>query len=254
MESNQNDYHISFFKPTTAQAKWNRNLAIKLILIWAVAVFGFHFLLRAIEKPTPEESYVKYEMVWENILSESASVEEMQIFAHSSLSVLGKIFIKPNEKKTLINAVSWVTYQLADSVQKEILIDSTKKMVKLTKDVNNDVISISDPAYINVKVSLSQLASPILGLQNSDPRIRIVPFSLVSTEMELFKAENKDIIPTIMFTYLIHNQSFLTDFKFLGFPFHYFYSAIFLLVLFVFLCWLYCYRVDKMNVKLDIDE
>lgn len=250
MESNQNDYHISFFKPTTAQAKWNRNLAIKLILIWAVAVFGFHFLLRAIEKPTPEESYVKYEMVWENILSESASVEEMQIFAHSSLSVIGKVFIKPEYKTALNNAVSWTAFQLADSSQKELLIDKTKEFEKLKEEVT----SISDPDYINAKNSLSQVASSILGLQSSDPRILIVSFSLVSTEMELFKAENKDMIPTIMSTYLVHNQSFLTDFKFLGFPFHYFYSAIFLLVLFVFLCWLYCYRVDKKNAELDIDE
>ena len=250
MESNQNDYHISFFKPTTAQAKWNRNLAIKLILIWAVAVFGFHFLLRAIEKPTPEESYVKYEMVWENILAESASVEEMQIFAHSSLSVIGKVFIKPEYKSALNNAVSWTAFQLADSSQKELLIDKTKEFEKLKEEVT----SISDPEYINAKNSLSQVASSILGLQKSDPRTLIVSFSLVSAEMELFKAENKDMIPTIMSTYLIHNQSFLTDFKFLGFPFHYFYTAVFLLILFVFLCWLYCYRVDKMNVKLDIDE
>ena len=115
--------------------------------------------------------------------------------------------------------------------------------------LKEEVTSISDPEYINAKNSLSQVASSILGLQKSDPRTLIVSFSLVSTEMELFKAENKDMIPTIMSTYLIHNQSFLTDFKFLGFPFHYFYTAVFLLILFVFLCWLYCYRVDKMNVK-----
>ena len=250
MESNQNDYHISFFKPTTAQAIWNRNLAMKLILVWAVAVFGFHFLLRAIEKPTPEESYVKYEKVWENILTENASVEEMQIFAHSSLSVLGKVFIKPNEKVSLINAVSWATYQLADSTQKEVLINKVDEF----EQIKANITSISDPAYINAKVSLSQVASPILGLQKSDPRRIIIPLSLISTEMEIFKAENKDMVPVIMSTYLIHNQSFLTDFIFLGFPFHYFYSAVFLLVLFVFLCWLYCYRVDKKNTELGIDE
>ena len=250
MESNQNDYHISFFKPTTAQAKWNRNLAMKLILIWAVAVFGFHFLLRVIEKPTPEQAYLNYEKVWENIKAENANVEEMQIFAHSSLSVIGKIFIKPNEKQSLNNAVSWATYQIADSVQKEILIAKTKEFEKLMADVT----SLSDPAYIDAKNSLSQVASTILGLQNSDPRKNVISLSLISTEMELFNAESKNVVPAIMSTYLIHNQSFLTDFKFLGFPFHYFYSAVFLLILFVFLCWLYCVRVDKMNAKLDIEE
>ncbi|MCK5029389.1 MAG: DUF4212 domain-containing protein [Bacteroidales bacterium] len=250
MDSNQNDYHISFFKPTTAMAKWNRNLAMKLIIVWAVAVFGFHFLLRAIEKPTPEESYIKYEQVWENVYADNASVEEMQTFAYTSLSVLGKVFIKPNEKAALNNAVSWTTYQLADSTQKELLIDKTKEFEKIKEEIT----SISDPEYIETKNALSELGSSILGLQKSDPRTRIISIELVSSGMESFKTESKDMIPTIMSTYLIHNQSFLTDFKFLGFPFHYFYSAVFLLVLFVFLCWLYCYRVDKMNAKLDIEE
>jgi len=250
MDSNQNDYHISFFKPTTAMAKWNRNLAIKLILIWAVAVFGFHFLLRAIEKPTPEEAYIKYEQVWENVYVEIASVEEMQTFAHTSLSVLGKVFIKPNEKASLDNAVSWVTYQLADSTQKVLLVEKTKEFEKIKEEIT----SISDPKYIETKKALSDLGSTILGLQKTDPRTKIISVELVSSEMESFKTENKDMIPVIMPTYLIHNQSFLTDFKFLGFPFHYFYSAVFLLVLFVFLCWLYCVRVDAMNIKLDIEE
>ena len=250
MDSNQNDYHISFFKPTTAMAKWNRNLAIKLILIWAVAVFGFHFLLRAIEKPTPEEAYIKYEQVWENVYVEIASVEEMQTFAHTSLSVLGKVFIKPNEKASLDNAVSWVTYQLADSTQKVLLVEKTKEFEKIKEEIT----SISDPKYIETKKALSDLGSTILGLQKTDPRTKIISVELVSSEMESFKTENKDMIPVIMPTYLIHNQSFLTDFKFFGFPFHYFYSAVFLLVLFVFLCWLYCVRVDAMNIKLDIEE
>jgi putative solute:sodium symporter small subunit len=250
MESNQNDYHISFFKPTTAQAKWNRNLAIKLILIWAVAVFGFHFLLRAIEKPTPEEAYVQYEKVWENISKENASIEEMQKFAHSSLSVLGKVFIKTEQKNALQNAVSWSAFQLADSAQKIMLIDEVVKFETLKSEIN----SISDPEYIATKRSLSELASSILGLAQNDVRTKLISLELASSDMKVFKAESKELIPSIMSTYLIHNQSFLTDFKFLGFPFHYFYSAVFLLILFVFLCWLYCVRVDKMHLELDIDE
>ncbi len=250
METNQNDYHISFFKPTTAQAKWNRNLAIKLILIWAIAVFGFHFLLRMIEKPTPELAYTKYEEVWKNISTENANVEEMKAFAHSSLSVLGKVFIKPDEKASLDNAVSWVAFQLADSTQKQLLKEKTEAF----ENIKSEVTSISDPQYIETKKELGKIACSVLSLQNTDPRVSIVALSMISDEMELFKAENKNAIPKIMSTYLIHNQSFLTDFTFLGFPFHYFYTAVFLLILFVFLCWLYCVRVDAMNVKLDIDE
>ena len=147
MESNQNDYHISFFKPTTAQAKWNRNLAIKLILIWAVAVFGFHFLLRAIEKPTPEEAYIKYEKVWENVYDENASIQEMQDFAHASLSVLGKVFIKPEHKVALQNGLSWTSFQLADSAQKVLLTSEIQSFETLQEGIT----SIADPEYIAAK-------------------------------------------------------------------------------------------------------
>jgi len=250
MDPNQNDYHISFFKPTTPQAKWNRNLAIKLILIWAVAVFGFHFLLRAIEKPTPEEAYVKYEQVWENILSEDATTDDMQVFGNVTLSVLGKVFIKPEEKSALMNAISWTSFQLADSAQKILLQEQIAEFEKL----KSEDISISDVAYIEAKNSLSLIASEIIGLDSKDVRSKILSVSLSSSQLESFKEENKSMIPTIMSTYLIHNQSVLTDFKFLGFPFHYFYTAVFLLILFVFLCWLYCVRVDAMNIKLDLEE
>ena len=64
MEKNTNEYHISFFKPTTPQAKANRNLTLLLVLIWAVAVFGFHIVLRLIEKPVPEPILAEFEQVW----------------------------------------------------------------------------------------------------------------------------------------------------------------------------------------------
>lgn len=54
--------------------------------------------------------------------------------------------------------------------------------------------------------------------------------------------------------YMTHNQSVLTNAKFLGFPFHYFYTAVFLLILFVFLCWLYCVITDRVNIKLGLEE
>ena len=159
MESNQNDYHISFFRPTTVQAKWNRNLAIKLILIWAVAVFGFHFLLKAIEKPTPETAYTNFEEVWGKVLINNASVKEMQVFAHSSLSVLGKVFVSAEEKAALSNAVSWSIYQLADSIQKEMIY---AKIIAF-ETLKEAITSISDPEYINAKNELSQLISTPLG-------------------------------------------------------------------------------------------
>ena len=57
----QKDYRISFFKPTTPFSKTNRNLVITLVLIWAIAVFGFQILLRVMEKPTPEKTLITFD-------------------------------------------------------------------------------------------------------------------------------------------------------------------------------------------------
>ena len=250
MEPTKNDYHISFFKPTTVQAKFNRNLVILLVCIWAVAVFGFHFLLRAIEKPTPEEAYTQYENVWENVKNENANVAEYQTFVHSTLSVLGKIFISAEERAVLGNAFSWTTYQLADSAQKEMLVTDVANLEK----IKSEITIITDEKYVQAKNDLMMKLIPMLGLDTYDPRTRLAPIELVSADMKEFKDENIEEIPTIMSKYLIHNQSVLTDTKFLGFPFHYFYTAVFLLILFVFLCWLYCVRVDRRNKILNIQE
>ena len=67
MDDSSQDYHISFFKPTTPQATANRNLVIWLVLIWFVAIFGFHILLRIVEEPTPEPAYLTFQNAWETM-------------------------------------------------------------------------------------------------------------------------------------------------------------------------------------------
>ena len=61
MDHSSKNYHISFFKPTTPQAIANRNMVIWLVLIWFIAIFGFQILLRVLERPTPEPSYIVLE-------------------------------------------------------------------------------------------------------------------------------------------------------------------------------------------------
>ena len=73
------------------------------------------------------------------------------------------------------------------------------------------------------------------------------------TNVELTK-EDKEKLPQIMDKYLIHNRSFLTDSKFLGFPFHYFYTAVFLLILFVGLCYAYAKQIENLNKRYGIDD
>ncbi len=47
----------------------------------------------------------------------------------------------------------------------------------------------------------------------------------------------------------VSGKSFLTETQFLGFPFHYWYSAQFCILLFIFLCWWYCKFIDKLEAE-----
>lgn len=248
MKKSTDEYHISFFKPTTPQATANRNMVVWLVLIWFTAIFGFHILLKVIEKPTPETSYTTFQKVWGNIENGSANVMEYQEFGHSALSVLGKLAISPDDRVALDNALSFTLYQLtADSMKANIIAK-----VKGFEKIKTGITDISDPDYIEAKKSISNEMSATLKLAALDIRSKILPLELASENMDKLTDKSKNSLPAIMKKYLVHNQSFLTDTKFLGFPFHYFYSAVFLLVLFVGLCLLYCVKTDSMNAKLNI--
>ncbi len=248
MDKTTNDYHISFFKPTTPQARSNRNIVIWLVLIWLVAVFGFHFLLRIVEKPTPEKDYLTFQNVWQQVKEGEATDVEMMKFGKSTLTVLGKIMLSDTDKPVLNNAISYSVYQLTpDSLKEELVV-----MIREFEEKRKSISNISNPDYIEAKKSLSNKLSPLLNLNSTDVRSKILPLELRSDGIEALTAESKLQLPLVMKKYMVHNQSFLTDFKFLGFPFHYFYTAVFLLILFVGLCWLYCVFTDRVNAKLEI--
>lgn len=250
METNPDNYHISFFKPTTPQAKMNRNLALQLIIIWAVAVFGFQILLRVIEKPVPEHVLTEFLAVWPNVESGVANPDELSTFAQANLTLLSKVFIKPDEREVLRNALTWSVFQLAQDDEKIALADAISKFE--TKCL--EITDITNPEYKLQRDNLGQAAAMILGLSNNDIRVTILPLELISKYSSEFTSENQAKISPIMTKYFVHNQSVLTDTIFLGFPFHYFYTAVFLLVLFVFLCWLYCIRTDAMHKKLMVND
>jgi putative solute:sodium symporter small subunit len=98
------------------------------------------------------------------------------------------------------------------------------------------------------------VGSSYAGLEKYSLKAKLLPFTLKADKLTSLTEEDKTKVPATMAKYLIHNQSFLTDFKFLGFPFHYFYTAVFLLILFVGLCWIYCYRTDKKMTKFEVVE
>lgn len=250
MKETENQYHLSFFKPTTDRARFNRNLVIWLASIWFVAIFGFQIALRVLGKPTPEPSFTTFENVWENVKAGAASQEEARQFGQVTLSVLGKVAIDPDERSILSQAMSWSLISMfPDSVHASI-IDEIKAFMLQKKEISN----IGDEAYVETKRLLSDKYSPALGLEATDVRTRILPIELTTVNISGLSDEAVNNLPGIMKKYLVHNQSFLTDFVFLGFPFHYFYTAVFLLILFVGLCWLYCVRTDRRDKILAIED
>lgn len=250
MDPQQNHYHISFFKPTTDSARRNRNMVVQFVLIWAVAIFGFQILLKILEKPTPEPAYIQFESSWKNIEAGNPSVTDFQNAGQAVLSVLGKVAIDPGHRVVLDNAVSWMAFQISGSDGQNEL----QQTVADFESVAAGITDINDAAYMAEKDKLIPIMVDLFNLQPLDVRSKIAPLEVKSSLMESFNAESRDVFVEAMGLYLIHNRSALTDVKFLGFPFHYFYTAVFLLILFVGLCWLYCIRTDLFNKKYGIED
>ncbi|MBU3927097.1 MAG: DUF4212 domain-containing protein [Bacteroidetes bacterium] len=250
MSDDYNGYHISFFRPTTPRAKANRNIVIWLASIWAISIFGFQILLLVLEKPTPEPAYLTFQSVWGDVEDNSADRVELQEFGKSALSVLGKIAISDKEKATLENALSWSIYQLTPDSLRSALVARVQGFEK----IKAEIVNISNPDYVAARNVLSKELSPVFGLASNDVRRNILPLALRSSSMNVLTNETKVSLPAIMEKYLIHNQSVLTDTRFLGFPFHYFYTGVFLLILFVGLCWVYCVLIDRLDARLNTVE
>ncbi len=227
-------YEVNFFKPLTNHAKANTKLIMTLAIIWAVGVFGFQILLMVFNEPTPEANFTKFEQVWPAVVEDdSIALEIKQEFAKVSLAVLGKnIAVKDNHKAHLKEALSWTVYSMqADSMKAVFQNEPNEESIQL--------------AAASIGLSADGFDKLMLDL---------LPSSLMKIEKPKLSAECKSAIPGIMNLYLVHNQSGLTDFTFLGFPFHYWYTAQFLLIMFVILCLVYAKVIDKMNVKHDFVE
>lgn len=250
MNPQENDYHISFFKPTTDSARRNRNMVVQLVLIWAIAIFGFQILLKILENPVPEPAFTLYESSWANIEAGNASAADFQKTGQAALSVLGKVAIDPGHRDALDNAVSWLAYQIADADQKKELLSKVSEFENLAASITD----IADESYLAKKKELIPVLANIFNLNKQDIRTKIAPLEVKSSLMESFSNEQRNVFVESMGLYLIHNRSVLTDLHFLGFPFHYFYTAVFLLILFVGLCWLYCVRTDLFNKKYGIED
>ena len=243
------EYRISFFKPTTLQALKNRNLILKLFIIWAVAIFGFQVLLRILEEPTPEEALITFNTAWENIESGAATVNDYQKAGQSMIQVMGKSTINLDDYAALRDVTGWVLAQVYPDSE----LDELEQNVQHLNALREQITSLRDKDYLAAKDLIISKAAPALDIGENTLLAQLLAIGL-DDNLKQVSTEHKNRTPEIMELYLVHNRSVLTDFVFLGFPFHYFYTSIFLLVFFVGLCWYYCYRTDKLHAKLNFME
>jgi len=229
-----------------------------MLIIWAVAVFGFQILLRVIEKPTPEKAYITYESVWEKVKTGNATAIERKDFVSSVTAVLGKSSLKKDDRVILADALSWNTYNSIDSSAKAALLKNVQDFKSgresLAKSTNDQgFIQAREALDLSKKEIINQVSS-IYGYPVSSLEATIIAFNLTEADIPQLSDKAINSLPEIMKVNLIHNQSFLTDTKFLGFPFHYFYTAEFLLILFVLLSLLYSWRIGRLQKRFNIVE
>ncbi len=230
---NGTQYDINFFTPHTPFLKEATRLVTIGMTIWFLAVYGFHILLKVIEKPTPEAGFLVYEKVYPKLTDGTATIEETTAIAKVYLGLIGKSS-KLQKNAALKNAFTATVYSILPKSEKTSLVTATGQLANDKK---------IDLAYVE----------NALGITNNLSMKAVLPYALEPLQSGV-KGMISPEIPAIMSKYLIHNQSVLTDTKFLGFPFHYFYSAIFLLTLFVAICFFYCKAIDKVMKKHDMEQ
>lgn len=256
MESSKNDYNFSLFKPGSPYGRKNRNLIITLVTIWFVAIFGFQILLLIFEKPTPENTLATFEAVWEKVKTGDASDEEKKDFINSLVAVAGKSSVKPADKIILVKSITRAVFNIVSDSEKVILSEKVKELAetraKLTVAPETEYPVLKSD-LIRIKSEINTIANEKTGIDPTNNKEAILPYSLNVENKEL-TSEEVEALPQIMKLYLTHNQSFLTDKKILGFPFHYFYTAEFLLILFVCLCLFYSIRITQLQKRFSIKE
>jgi len=256
LETHTNDYNFSLFKPVSPYGKRNRNLIITLLMIWFVAIFGFQGLLLIFQKPTPEKALIAFETVWENVKTGKASEQEKKELVNSLISVAGKSSVKAKDKLVLHNAITYYVFGMISDEDKIALSEKVKELAstreKLAKATDAEYAGLK-LELAGIKAAINSIANEKTGIDPSNNKAAILPYSLNADNKEL-TIEEMEALPKLMKLYLTHNQSFLTDTKFLGFPFHYFYTSEFLLMLFVCMCLFYSIRITRLQRKFSIME
>jgi len=256
MESSDN-FDFSIFKPRNVHGKKNRNVIFTMLLIWTVAVFGFQFLLRVIEKPVKEEALVVFEKLWPSVQTGQHSSDDAKNFLNSLVMARGKATLKADEQKVLSEAISTFTSQLLPTELKPVLSGNLNEIGSLRLKLQD----IKDQEYLDTKKrirelsnSIVEITAPYTGIEKGTLEAGIFTYSLKNDYPGSMNDKSLDGLAGIMKLYMTHNRSFLTDTNFLGFPFHYFYTAVFLLILFIGLCIVYNLLIEWRLKKEGIVE
>ncbi len=245
----EEEYRISLFKPTTQQALKNRNLIVQLFIVWAIAIFGFQILLKILEKPVPEDALIAFSAAWEKLESVNADAADYIAAGQSMLQAMGKSTIKTNEYNALQDGVGWMLSNVYPADE----LDNLQQDVHRLSALREQITSLRDEEYLEAKALIISKAAPALNIGKGTLLAQLLAIGL-DGELSQISDENKSRIPDIMGLYMTHNRSVLTDTIFLGFPFHYFYTSVFLLLFFIGLCWFYCYKTDKLHARLNFLE
>jgi uncharacterized membrane protein len=256
MESSDN-FNFSLFRPRNLHGRKNRNVILTFIAIWAVAVFGFQFLLRAIEKPVPEATLTAFNEVWPAAVTGNLNADEGKVLLNSLIVARGKVTLTAAEQQTLAGGISASTYSLLpDSVGAAI-----SSRVEAIAGMRTSLAELKGDDYLEMKKKISaasqdmiEIASPYTSVMYGSLEGSIFAYSLGSDRGKSLNDPTLSGIPAIMALYMTHNQSVLTDSKILGFPLHYFYTAVFLLILFVALCIAYNIIIEWRLNKEGITE
>jgi putative solute:sodium symporter small subunit len=226
-------YNVNFFKPSTPFLRENIRAIVIGLVIWGVATYGFQILLKVIETPTPEASYVAYQQAESKLAQGNASDQEMITAANLYLAMLGKsaALLKNEDLK---NAFTSTVYTLLPASEKKALLEAAAKAAS-DKSV--------DLGFVN----------SALGITGNKAMMAVVPYGLTTITPDKMAMTNAALKP-VMDKFLIHNQSVLTDTIVLGFPFHYLYTALILLTLFVLICLVYCQVIDRLMKKYGMES
>jgi len=253
----KSDYHFNLFQPYTEHGRKIRNLILTMLAIWAVCVFGFQILLKVVEKPTPEASLVRFEAAYASLGQGSSDQGVIREFLHSQVLTAGKNVINPSDREVLHSGVNLAFSMLVPDSVRNPLLAKLPEMAAMKEKL----ATAKDQEYLDLKTGISRIqtdlmtaTAPFSGFTPGGLESVILVSCLKSGTPSSLSSEELKSLPTVMKLYLTHNQSFLTDFKFIGFPFHYFYTAVFLLILFVGMCLLYNLRLDRRMKMEKIEE